>query len=523
MEDIKNRIEKILQLEKAIKSKNDEIIFPKDIVYFTLSEGSCWAVTENGKEFELASSLAFYEKLLKDYFLKVHRAYLVSLDRIEGFYKRYPLEKEEDQEEVTRGKKVSDECELALRGTSKRIPVTDVYSNKLKKLFGLKNFSYLMPEHPHDKKLRLMGLIDFGWRELEALDADDLKAVENYKKKWDIKLFTQKRMLSYFRQYGAKILNKKRAIKNIIYQLFRWIKKGIEPKSDGNIRSLWYKVKTVLARHSNALTSSDVDTFYSTLQEMVEVEHLFRYKDFGFMDMNEPYRGIGAKFPEIVLASEKRGHYIFIRRLANEAGVSFVCMNGEPAVLSLEYFSDDLKRALEPEQENTNGSADADNTSMHRGKKRNKRDFEKSVSGKSLTVLCISDVDPAGYSIENSLVSGLRRNGHQVDKVVKLVDLSNFTDEEIEIVRYPVVSYELKDNNIIPVAPATMSQVTKGRQWWESLGCDKRLISEKTMADGRRVVTIYGIESDAADREQIKEKFLKEAGASFKRGKRYKL
>jgi hypothetical protein len=43
------------------------------------------------------------------------------------------------------------------------------------------------------------------------------------------------------------------------------------------------------------------------------------------------------------------------------------------------------------------------------------------------------------------------------------------------------------------------------------------------MADGRRVVTIYGIESDAADREQIKEKFLKEAGASFKRGKRYKL
>ena len=112
-EEIEVRLKKILQLEKAIKSKNDGIIFPKDIVYFTLSEGSCWAVTENGKEFELASSLAFYEKLLKDYFLKVHRAYLVSLDRIEGFYKRYPLEKEEDLEEVTRGKKVSDECELA--------------------------------------------------------------------------------------------------------------------------------------------------------------------------------------------------------------------------------------------------------------------------------------------------------------------------------------------------------------------------------------------------------------------------
>ena len=513
MKEIEDRLRKILLFDKAIKTKDDEVIFPKDIVYFTLSDKTCLAVTENGKEFEMASSLAFYEKLLKDHFLKVHRSYLVSLDRLEGFYKRYPLEKEE--EEVTRGRKISDECELALRGTSKRIPVTDVYSKELKKLFGLRNFSYLMPEHPHDKRLRLMGLIDFGWRELEALDAEDSKAVDNFKKKWDIKQFSQKRMLSYFRQYGAKVLNKKRAIKNIIYQLFRWIKKGIEPKSDGNIRSLWYKVKTVLARHSNALTSSDVDTFYSTLQEMVEIEHLFRYKDFGFMDMNEPYRGIGAKLPEIVLASEKRGHYIFIRRLANEAGVSFVCMNGEPAVLSLEYFSDDLKKVLQPNLADTNGNSDADNTSMHRQNRRNKRASESSDSGKPLTVLCISDVDPAGYSIENSLVSGLRRNGHQVNKVVKLVDLSNFTDEEIEIVRYPVVSYELKDKVIVPIAPATMSQVTKSRQWWETLGCDERLISEKTMADGRKVVTIYGIESDAADREQIKEKFLKEAKTSY--------
>lgn len=30
------------------------------------------------------------------------------------------------------------------------------------------------------------------------------------------------------------------------------------------------------------------------------------------------------------------------------------------------------------------------------------------------------------------------------------------------------------------------------------------------MADGRKVVTIYGIESDAADREDIKNKFLSE-------------
>ena len=96
------------------------------------------------------------------------------------------------------------------------------------------------------------------------------------------------------------------------------------------------------------------------------------------------------------------------------------------------------------------------------------------------------------------------------DDCIKKLSAVVEKDEEIEIVRYPVVSYELKDKVIVPIAPATMSQVTKSRQWWETLGCDERLISEKTMADGRKVVTIYGIESDAADREEIKNKFLKE-------------
>ena len=211
--------------------------------------------------------------------------------------------------------------------------------------------------------------------------------------------------------------------------------------------------------------------------------------------------------PEVVLASEKRGHYIFIRRLANEAGVSFVCMNGEPAVLSLEYFSDDLKNALEPAQEGTTQVEDDTAGAVRRRKTRIKRDSENSVFRKPLTVLCISDVDPAGYSIENSLVSGLRRNGHQVEKVVKLVDANAWSDEEIEIVRYPAVSYELKeDGTIVPVAPATMSQVTKGRQWWESIGSDPRLIGEK-VTGGKKIVTIYGIESDAAEREDIKDRF----------------
>ena len=53
------------------------------------------------------------------------------------------------------------------------------------------------------------------------------------------------------------------------------------------------------------------------------------------------------------------------------------------------------------------------------------------------------------------------------------------------------------------------------RRWATLVSMRVLIVSEKTMADGRKVVTIYGIESDAADREQIKEKFLKEAKTSY--------
>jgi hypothetical protein len=53
-----------------------------------------------------------------------------------------------------------------------------------------------------------------------------------------------------------------------------------------------------------------------------------------------------------------------------------------------------------------------------------------------------------------------------------------------------------------------MGQVTKGRAWFEGEINDDRLLSEKDKGGGWKVFTIHGIESDAADREIIKERFL---------------
>lgn len=493
MSELLKKVERIFLTEKSLLGKDGTFVPVKDILYLTSKRGDVVAMLAGKKPVELCGSINYWKKLLNGLFIQTHRQYLVPLDRIEGTFERFPEEPEEEKRlsrEELRAK--DDECEISLRGTAKRVPVTTVYGKKLKKTLGITRFHYLAPEHPADRALRLYGLIDFGWRELYNLDASDQAAVAAFREKWDIKKFSKKRMLSYFRHFGANEINTKRVIKNILYQTWRWIQKGIEEPSDGNIRSMWYKIKSVLATHSNILGSGDVDTFYNTLQEMVEDRELFRYKDFGFMDMNEPYRGIGATRPEIILASEKLGHYLFIRGLAREYGTSFICLKGEPAVISMEYFADDLTAAL-----------------------------MKKRGMKPLTVLSVSDIDPAGYSIERNLVKGLER-AHKIEKVVKLVDLSIFKTEDIEVLRFPVVSYEKKGDQVKPLPPATMGQVTKGRSWFDEEINDARLLSEKDKGGGWKVFTIHGIESDAADRDIIETRFKAGLGIPVKRKRREK-
>ncbi|MBA4423817.1 MAG: hypothetical protein C0390_12100 [Syntrophus sp. (in: bacteria)] len=102
---------------------------------------------------------------------------------------------------------------------------------------------------------------------------------------------------------------------------------------------------------------------------------------------------------------------------------------------------------------------------------------------------------------------------------MKLVDPSIFADDVVGFSRYPVVRYEMKGDKITPLKPATMGQVTKARDWLENEVKDQRLYSEQASDGGRKVATIWGIESDAADREVIKKRFL-DGIAATKQGKK---
>ena len=487
---ILERINKISLPYEHLESVSGERLRIGDIIYFESFGGKTVCFCDDGESgrlsnrpYEVGESINQLTKALKGVFIRTHRSYLVAIDRVRGSTRRFG--DKEPEEVFQQERDVFDEGTLFLRKSGRlannsydKIPISETYAARIRKAFGIKNLHYFAPEHSDDKKMRAMGLIDFGWRDLYKLDINDQAAVEDFQKKWDIKKFSKTRMLANFRRVASNEIDKRRVIKNIVWQIFRWIKKGIEPLSDGNIRSLWYRIKSVLAYHSNIFGASDVDTFYDSLQEMVEDYRLFRYKDFGFMDMNEPYRGIGETRPEIILASEKIGHFFFIKKLAAKVGASFICLKGEPATISIEYFSDDLKAAAGDEKK---------------------------------IVLCVTDVDPAGYSIESNLVEGLENQGHEIKRVVKLVEPGIFTDEEVEILRYPVVKFNVSGGKIEPIQPTNMSQVTKARKWFEEDLKDSRFRSER-MIGRKKQVTIWGVESDAADRSLIEERIFKEIG-----------
>lgn len=471
-QDLYKRVEKYCLPERTLVSQDGEVVRVKDIVYLTIDGKTPLAVAEHDKTYKLVQNLSSLEKAFAGYFLRVHRSFLVVFDRIKTVYERYP--EEDDPESALRKMAgAADECELALRGTETRIPVTTTYSGALKKALGVSSLHHLVPEHPEDKKLRRLGIIDFAWRELYTLDPKDTDAVKAYIDTWRVLGFGKERTLRYFRRLGENQIDKRRLAKNIIWQTWRWIKKGIRKPFDGNIRSFWYEVKNALGG-DDILDADDVGMFYDTLREMIEEWRFFRYKDFGFMDMNSPFHGVGKQRPEIILGVEKAGLANMARALALEAGASHICTRGEPAVLTIEYFTDNLKAA---------------------------------IGDKEVTIFVMTDMNPSGVSIRNSLITGIEAQGVRVGRVVVLLETKDFADDVLPGSKARVVRYEQKGSVITPVPPARMGQVTKALKWFESLG-DPRLKTETEYPGGKRIVTIWGIDSDTAEREMVRKRFL---------------
>ena len=110
IQDLAERIEKLFVAEKPLLSVDLHLWLGKHVVYLFSEEGKTWVVTETGQQFEIESNLNAMESKFKGYFIRVHRSYLVAMERITGVFERYP------EEEVKGGNQ--DECEAGGEGKS---------------------------------------------------------------------------------------------------------------------------------------------------------------------------------------------------------------------------------------------------------------------------------------------------------------------------------------------------------------------------------------------------------------------
>lgn len=172
--------------------------------------------------------------------------------------------------------------------------------------------------------------------------------------------------------------------------------------------------------------------------------------------------------------------------LAAEVGSSHLCTRGEPAMLTIEYFTDNLKAAMGDQE---------------------------------VTILIMTDLNPSGVSIRKNLVAGIEAQGVKVAKVVQLLFTKDFSDDVLPGSKAKVVRFEIKGTEIIPVPPSGIAQVTKALRWFESIG-DPRLRTETEYPGGNLVVTIWGIDSDTADREMVRKRFLDGVSACSQKPKK---
>ena len=226
----------------------------------------------------------------------------------------------------------------------------------------------------------------------------------------DVRLMKRKEFLKKFATKKKRIILS-RLIKNIIWQAYTRIKDGSENPIDGNIRTFWYLwVKPVMSHiQSDYKPKTDpYHTMLSAFTKMVMDLRLFNYSDFGFTDENWENRRIGKNNPEIIVFSEKRGWFRFLREIHSEFDVSVLALGGTPSALTSEYTATHIKKVLSS------------------SKNPNQR----------ILLIGIVDYDPSGYIISHSFQKQLSVFGLNHSDLITIVKPKHYTQEKIEMFKF---------------------------------------------------------------------------------------
>ena len=207
-------------------------------------------------------------------------------------------------------------------------------------------------------------------------------------------------------------INVARLMRNIIWQTRERIQKGQREPLRELIRTFWYMhIKPTLSRAGALASKTDQ---YAQLVDnivfMVKDIKVMRYKDIGFRDDNQAHRKVGGN-ANIILFSEKVGHQDFLSEISDKYNVSILALGGQPSVLNVEYFVDELKK--------------------------------RSINlRRSFYLFGIVDYDPSGWIIRDAFINDLTFYGIANIRIFDLIHPDMLTSEEIAISRVLVKASE---------------------------------------------------------------------------------
>ncbi len=296
-------------------------------------------------------------------------------------------------------------------------------------------------------------------------------------------------LLKNFKAEGsspAYPVNVSRLMRNLVWQMKERVASGEKPFNE-LVRTYWYMyIKSTLARAGALSAKTDQ---YKQLTEniviMVKDFTLMTYKSIGFRDENEANKRIGVN-ANIIPFSEKLGHFNYLTELNKQYNVSAIALGGQPSVMNIEYFVDDIKKAKSAPELVDRPKIFAMPEAA--GAKFNLK--------RSFYLYSIVDFDPSGWIIRDAFINNL---AHYKIKNVKIHDLINpdmLTPEEIMLARYPV--------------RAGADMEAKNKKWLADVEArhyknQKYLVED--LPGGKK--KLYGLEAEAIATARITEK-LKE-------------
>jgi len=175
-------------------------------------------------------------------------------------------------------------------------------------------------------------------------------------------------------------------MRTMIWQQYLLTLDEQRPPLEGNLRSFWYQIVEPFYTKNQILDLSDGPSSESLLdttsaltlfkreqkeEQSIELygsiseggrhgayvlglmascfdafifNRIFTFGDpFKFFDPRSNFHVIGSRTPSFVLFTEKEGLWPFVRKLAKDKGISVMASHGEAGLLTLEYFTSQLK------------------------------------------------------------------------------------------------------------------------------------------------------------------------------------